>query len=63
MCYGNDKLKPNANMTWGHKYHFICISPLGNILHTKIFQRLNVDTRGERETCCKGTTKQFKNVP
>lgn len=47
MCLGNDKVKPDANMTWKHKYRFIYISPLGNILHPKISQGLNVDTRGQ----------------
>lgn len=47
MCLGNDKMKPDANMTWKHKYTFIYISPLGTILHPKIFWGLNVDSTGE----------------
>lgn len=48
MCLGNDKMKPKANVTWRHKYSFVCISLLGNILHPKMFQGLHVDTHQGR---------------
>lgn len=44
MCLGNEKMKPNADMTWKLKYSFVCISPLGDILRLKIFQGLNAGT-------------------
>lgn len=64
MCWWDDKMKPNTNMTWDHKY-LNCISSLGNILYPNIFQELNVDTHKERErhSARASTTRQYKNVP